>query len=236
MTAMGILLATWIAAIPDGGGVAAELALVNEALVLERAGNDPAALAWLDAKSRSDPSWALPRIEAGRIRLKSAQDLDRAELDLEAAMSLAPENPRVHYLLGLLMQERGVVPSARRFFEQALALRPEYEEANDRLGAIYFAAREYAAAEQCYRRWLKAQPDALGASYQLAATLDSEGKRSEAVAELQGVMARSPNPIAARRLADLYERNGQADAARRLRAAWDAPPRRSLRTLKKSRR
>src|SRR5580698_2980877 len=93
---------------------------LREALSLEQQGRDVDALTALDREVRADPVWALPRIEAARIRLKRGVDLDRAELDLEAASTLAPEIPRVHFLVAQLQEERGHPAEAIQALEKAV--------------------------------------------------------------------------------------------------------------------
>src|SRR5262245_56862833 len=80
---------------------------LGDALALERSGDAVRALASIEGLLRRDPTWALARMEAGRLRLQLGEDLDRAESHLETARFLVPENPRAHYLWGLLMEERG---------------------------------------------------------------------------------------------------------------------------------
>ena len=108
---------------------------LDDALALERSGDAAQALDSVEQLVRRDPTWAMARIEAGRLRLQLGKDLDRAEADLEAARFLVPENPRAHYLWGLLMEERGRRREAIRSFETAILYRPDYVEARFRLAA-----------------------------------------------------------------------------------------------------
>lgn len=203
---------------------------LKAALAQEQAGNDTGALADLDARTRQDPGWALPRIESARIRLKRGEELDRAELDLEAASSLAPENPRAHYLLGVLMAERGRPPLAIAALERAVALKADYAEARQRLGALYFAGADWAKAEAQYRA-LAGVSDRL----QLAAVLERQGRMSEAEAELKALYDAQPGSVVvARRLAELYDRTHRPKLAARVRANADPQTQRKLRQLKPS--
>ena len=69
--------------------------------------------------------------------LKLAGELDRAEADLDVAAALAPENPRVHYLRGLLWEERGQPLLAARAYEVALSIGSSYEEARFRVAGLW---------------------------------------------------------------------------------------------------
>lgn len=209
-----------------------------DALALEQAGRDAEALAALDALVRHSPRWALPRIESARLRLKLARELDRAAADLQVARSLAPENPRAHFLLGLAAEERGDDGGAVQAYDAALLLRPSYEEARLRLAGIHFARGEWALAEPHYRELAEADPDATHARLQWIATLENQGFDDAAEAELIRMRANAPQSIpVARRLAALYERTGRSALARRITVDMDTPERRKkMRPLLKSRR
>jgi tetratricopeptide (TPR) repeat protein len=212
-------------------------ARLRDALVLEQAGNDAAAIAALDATIRAQPEWALPRIEDARIRLKSGGDLDRVELDLEAAQALAPENPRAHFLWGMLMEERGKTDEAIKALERALVFRADYDEAHARLADLYFQRQDWPNAELHYRAVVQAHPDQVPARLQLATVLEREGRTPEAESELRSLLADQPtSPLVARRLADFYDRTQRPKLAARIRGRYDPQAKRHLRALKKSRR
>src|SRR5690606_13952713 len=78
---------------------------LTQALAREEAGDAAGAMAGVEAVMNSWPTWELPRIEAARLLLKLGGELDRAEAHLDVAAALAPENPRAHYLRGLLWEE-----------------------------------------------------------------------------------------------------------------------------------
>jgi tetratricopeptide (TPR) repeat protein len=210
---------------------------LDEALALERAGRDADALGALDALALRSPAWELPRIEAARLRMKLGRELDRAAADLQLALSLAPGNPRAHYLFGVAAEGRGDEEAAMRGYDAALSLRPSYEEARFRLAGIHFARGEWALAEHHYRELAQGSSASSQARLQWIATLEKQGRDDAAEAELVRMREADPRSmLVAHRLAALYERTGRMDLARKIATQADAPERKKMRPLRKSRR
>jgi tetratricopeptide (TPR) repeat protein len=209
---------------------------LEAALALEQRGDDAQAVEAVSRLVRADPAAVLPRLEAARLLLKQGSALDAAEWHADVARSLAPENPRAHFLWALVCEERGRRGEARASLEVALALRADYADAQYRLAGLKFAAADYAGASALYRSYLDARPDALGARLQLADALERSNRLDKAERELRSILKATPGqPVASRRLAELLERSGRATEAAHVRAAAEGPPRK-LRALKPSNR
>lgn len=209
---------------------------LSEAKALEDAQDDQGAIAIWEAAVQGDPTAPLPRVELARLLLKSGQRLDVAAIHLEAASRLAPENPRVQYLLALLAEERKDPAQAKKSLEKALALREDYDDARYRLAGLLFAEGDFAGAVDAYRRFIERHPTDTGARLQLARALESVGRVREAERVLRALEEEPASTSLARwRRAELLERHGQAAEARKLRAKEAAPPRR-LRELRPSSR
>jgi tetratricopeptide (TPR) repeat protein len=211
---------------------------LREALTLEQAGDDKAALARVEGLIRERPDWELARLEAARLRLKTGTELDLAQLHLEAARALAPENPRGHFLWGLLMEERGLHADAARALELAVLYRADYDDARFRLAGIYFAQGEWAKAEEHYRMLAREHPESTPARLQLAAVLEKQGKLEDTEIELRKLLDSQPrSPVAGRQLAEFYDRTGRPKLAAKVRKAIDKPPKKKkMRDLRKSKR
>jgi len=206
---------------------------LEDALALERSGDPVRALASLEQLVRRDPTSPLARIEAARLRLKLGKDLERAEMDLEAARSLAPENPRAHYLWGLLMEERGRRADAIQALELAVLYRPDYADARFQLAGDYFSEGNWARAETHYRALSKLNSDSTQARLQLAATLEKEGKLRQAEDELRHLLAEQPrSALFRRKLGEFYARTNRSELA----AKMLEEPKRKMRELNKSSR
>jgi tetratricopeptide (TPR) repeat protein len=209
-------------------------AQLREAQRLEQQSEEGMALAQLDALTRDNLLWALPRLEAARLRLKSGVELERAELDLEVARSLAPENPRAHYLFGLLSAERRRLAQARTAYEMALALRPDFGDAQLGLARVLAEEERFAASADVYRLYLTKHPAATAARLQFASALERSGREREAEEQLTALArAAETRRLGTQRLADFLERRGRGLEAANLRSAESSPGRR-LRPLRPS--
>jgi Tfp pilus assembly protein PilF len=211
---------------------------LTQALAREEAGDTAGALAGVETVIRTWPAWELPRLEAARLMLKLGGELDRAEVHLEVASSLAPENPRAYYLRGLLWEERGEPRLATQAYEAALLYRSSYEEARFRVAGLWMAQGDWLKAEYHYRLLTRARPEWVQVRLLLAQVLERQERLEEAESELLVARQLQPeNLLAARRLAELYERTGREKLAQRLRKTVEEPaPKRRMRPLKPSRR
>jgi tetratricopeptide (TPR) repeat protein len=203
------------------------------ARALEQAGDAPRALEAVEDLVRQNPVWELPRIEAARLRLKLGRELDWAEMHLEAALAIAPENPRAHFLWALLMYERGRAPEAIRSLELALVYRADYPDARFTLAGEYFSAGDFARAELEYRAVARLRPDWTHARLQLAAALEKAGKLGEAESELLQLTGEQPeSALFRRKLGEFYQRWSRPELAAKLLG----DPRKKMRELNRSAR
>lgn len=207
----------------------------EQAQALEQAGDDAGATALLEAAVRADPRWAIGRVELGRLQLKQGAT-QAAFQHLDIARSLAPENPRAHYLFALAADEVGRRAESRQALEVALVLREGYADAQVRLAGVLAAQGDSRGAARALRAYLSAHPEANGARLQLADALERSGDQAGAEKELRALLQVAPlKVLAGRRLLALLEAEGRTAEAAKLRQVLD-PPRRQLRELQPSRR
>ncbi|MCY1047303.1 hypothetical protein OV208_38755 [Corallococcus sp. bb12-1] len=212
---------------------------LTDALSLETAGNDAGALAALEQLVLSQPRWELPRLEAARLLLKagSAPELDRAQAHLDAAWREAPENPRVHFLRGQLLEERSAPFDAIRAYEKAVGLRPSYDDARFRLAGLWAQVGDWLKAELHYRPLSKSKPAWVQVRLQLAAVLEKQGRVLDAEREFLAARDAQPtSPGVLRTLAAFYDRTARPQLAAKVRAQLAAPEKRPMRVLKPSKR
>lgn len=209
---------------------------LGDALRFEAQGDEPAALNAIDALIQARPTWELPRLEAARLRLKSGQRIDKAEYDADIARSLAPENPRAHYLFALAADDQGHRAEARRALEVALEYRPEYALAQLRLAGLLLSEGDGAGAVKVYRSYLARNAADVGARVQLALALERAGKAAEGEVTLRA-LAKAPaaRPVALRTLAAMLDRQGKVHEAQQVRAALGGQVKK-MRELRPSRR
>lgn len=85
-------------------------------------------------------------LSAGETGL-ALQYLTQAEKD-------KPDDPVIHYDLGLAYGARGLADLSLEHFKKALALKPDYAEASNALGVLYAEKGQYAEAEAAFNKAL----------------------------------------------------------------------------------
>lgn len=233
-TMLWLLVAGTLAAIPDVP-VSGDL---TPALSQEAAGDDAGALESIERVIQSWPNEALPRLEAARLRLKLGGDLDRVEQDLETASVSAPNNPRLHFLRGMLWEERGELARAASAYERAVVLRSTYEDARFRLGGVWAAQGDWLKAELHYRLLARARPDWLQVRLQLIRVIEGQGRVADAEKEWRLLRAEQPgNALVTEQFARFYERTSRPKLAAQLRTELKpATPAKKMRPLRPSKR
>lgn len=84
----------------------------------------------------------------------SAGDTGLALQYLTQAEKLKPNDPAIHYDLGLAYGARGLPDLAADHFKKSLALKPDYAEASNALGVLYAERGRYAEAEAAFQKAL----------------------------------------------------------------------------------
>lgn len=211
---------------------------LTTALARESSGDTAGALEGVQAVIQDWPQQPLPRVEAARLLLKLGGNLDEVEAHLDVAAAAAPENPRVHYLRGLLWEERGQPLRAARSHEQALVYRPSYEDARFRAAGLWASLGDWLKAEYHYRLLSRSRPEWVQVRLQLVQAIEAQGRAADAEKELLQLKNEQPgNVLVIRRLAELYERTGRPQLAARLRASLEPlAPSKKMRPLRPSRR
>jgi len=135
------------------------------------------------------------------------------------------------------MQERHRDAEAARAFESVIALRPEDDEARERLAGLYFAQGKWASAESHYRDVALRHPERTSDRIQLGLTMEKQTHWDEAERLFKQLLVEQPaSVLAARRLAELYDLTARPDLAAKVRETFDPSAKRRLRELKKSKR
>jgi len=84
----------------------------------------------------------LAAAELGNLQTAGPKQQERAIQAYERALQADPQAPNVHYHLGLIYKDRGDLPRAAAFFQQALAVHPGDKDARywlERLTAMQAA-------------------------------------------------------------------------------------------------
>jgi len=190
---------------------------LNLGLMLARAHN-PEAEQFLRAATTLKPT---AHVEEGQARawlslghLLETRDPAQALQAYNKAAELTPTDPEPHLSAGLFDERQKDFPAAETEYKKVLALDPHSTEAAIGLTNIYMKSNRMADAEPVLRRLSIDRPDDAGLLIQLGRVLAAEGKKDDAIVELQAALKLSPNDSAAQRdLADLYAEAGKHDLA-----------------------
>ena len=110
---------------------------------------------------------------------------------------------------------------ARRAYQEAIRLYPEFSDAHINLGRLHHNQGNLGDAEGCYRRALEQDPKLALAHFNLGVVLEDRHKRSAAISAYQEALKHAPDFLEAHcNLAQLFEKLGRKrDAFRHYAAA-----------------
>ncbi len=195
---------------------------LNLGVMLVRA-NNPEAEQFLRAATTLKPT---DHIEEGQARawlaLAHLLENTKPEDALQAyrkASELTPKDPEPHLSAGLLHERRKEFSDAEAEYKQVLTLDPhstdpQTMEAAIGLTNIYMKSGRLADAEPLLRRLATERPDDAGIHLQLGRVLAAQGKKDDAIAEIQAALKLAPvDSDAQREIADLYASAGKNDLA-----------------------
>ncbi len=158
-------------------------------------------------------SLALTSREAGNAAL--------AREYLGKAMLYHGDNPQVFYYAGYIASLEGSQEEAERHARTALTLRPDYDEANELLSAVYFRSGRYAeVVSVCEARIAKGR-DKPSAWYLKTLALAKLGKDVEALASARTGLQVSPDDEILRALGEMHAASFLPFEDRR-RSSWSA--------------
>lgn len=131
---------------------------------------------------------ALPPEERGDLLM--AHQEYAAAID---AYSLAPRSAVIWNKIGIAYHHLEAIDEARRDYERALLIRPNYPEALNNLGATYFAERDYKKAIKLYRNALRLMPTSAVIAANLGTAYFARGKYRQGIAAYQTAFSLDPN-------------------------------------------
>jgi tetratricopeptide (TPR) repeat protein len=190
---------------------------LNLGLMLVRA-NNPEAEQFLRAATTLNPT---AHVEEGQARawlalahLLETKKPDEALKAYRKASELTPKDPEPHLSAGLLHERQKEFSDAEAEYKQVLILDPHSTEAAIGLTNIYMKSGHLSDAEPLLRRLASERLDDAGIHLQLGRVLDAQGKKDDAITELQTALKLAPNDSDAQReLVDLLTGAGKNDQA-----------------------
>ena len=166
-----------------------EITLEKLLLEVEQTGELSAATSvlqqYLDGNAPEAPM-AFQALATGALRVRR---LDLADYWLHLWVDRLPDDWRGHFFLGGIYRNRGIWHEAVREFEQALALRPSYAEAQHWLGVcLVRSGHDHGKAIQHLESYLERKPTSATALSALAQAQFSLGQRDAAAATVNRLL------------------------------------------------
>ena len=134
------------------------------------------------------------------VELFMAGRLDEARRACRKLLDKRADLVEAHVLLAEIHRQAGDDGRARETIARVLKLRPAWREGNVHLaiGDLFADFGRHAEAQAAYRRALERQPGLADARYNLASSLNAEGRAEDAIVELQALVAADPGATDAR--------------------------------------
>jgi tetratricopeptide (TPR) repeat protein len=139
-------------------------------------------------KAAGPPGKALKEMEKG-LQAMQVDKLNEAEQHLKKAQELAPKNPDVNYLVGVLYLRRGKSAEAREYLQKAVDEAPNHASALLALGEAEMKQRDYTKAAGTLERGLQLWPQAWRAHYLVAVASYQMRDYEKALNEAQAAVA-----------------------------------------------
>jgi tetratricopeptide (TPR) repeat protein len=124
--------------------------------------------------------------------LEQGGDLAQAIAEARRCCELVPQLPGGYYYAGTLLVRAGKPAEAAEYFSRALAIRSDYAEAQDALGAILANQQKTAAAIRWFNRAIRAKPGYVPAYVNLGFLQQSTGQVGAAMANYQKAAGLEP--------------------------------------------
>ncbi len=136
------------------------LAGVSSAWALAQTANPPKTNAMLEGTRSSPPAAALPQTEVTTpLSVEQRGDILMARKEYREAIDMfrsgSPKDPVLWNKQGIAYHQLAQLGNARKMYERALKLKPDYVEAMNNLGTIYYAQRSFRRAISWYSKALK---------------------------------------------------------------------------------
>src|SRR5712692_7339598 len=166
------------------------------------------------------PDSAASYLFAARMLLR--QDFGPvAEEYAQKAVSLDPQLPLAHFLLGELNLYHSKIPEAVAEFEKELQLNPGYAPAYYKLADAYSRIQKFDEAEKLLQRSIWLDSTSTGPYILMGKVLEKKGETELAIRTLQRALAMDPNnPVPHHLLGQAYRELGRSeDAERELKVA-----------------
>jgi len=151
------------------------------------------ALSWVGAPAYSPDPWRW-HLDRGRAFF-SARDLDRAQVEFDAALAIAPNSPEALYELGVLAHDRRQLDVARQHYEAVLRTQPGHFKAAYNLAYILRDAGRPLEAAELFLQAAQADTTHVEAPHQAGLQFVRLGRARRASQALQTALERDPDRL-----------------------------------------
>jgi tetratricopeptide (TPR) repeat protein len=103
------------------------------------------------------------------------------------------KNPVILNKIGIAYHQMQQLDNARKYYEQAIRLKPDYAEAINNLGTVYYAKKNFGRSIRYYRRALKYSPNSASVYSNLGTAYFARKKYKEAMETYQTALKLDPN-------------------------------------------
>lgn len=177
-------------------GLAPEAAMIRTALGRSKLaeGESDAAVKELEAAIQLEPKSKEPGILLVLTHI-ARKEFDKAFTAIEAMEKSSSGDPMVHNLKGTIYVGKSDLESARRSFEKALSLQPNFFPAVQNLAQLDLRQNKPAVAKKRLEDLLKIDPNNVLAMHALASLAASQGKQDESIALMERAYNVKPEAV-----------------------------------------
>src|ERR1039457_5031130 len=112
---------------------------------------------------------------------------------IEAFSKGSPKDPVLRNKLGIANHQLLRLDAARKCYEQAIKLKPDYSEAINNLGTVYYAGKSYRRAISQYKKAIKIAPNSASIHSNLGTAYYARDQIALANEEYRSAMKLDPN-------------------------------------------
>jgi len=189
--------------------------LVLRTRLLQRAGQQNAALELANKATTLSPNWDEPHYLAG-VSYYFIRHYEEAAQSLARARELNPNSSRAFFLEAIALANRGKTAEAEQCLRRAIALQPGNARFYCHLGILLTRGNRYPEAKASLRKAIQLKPEYALSHYELGKLLVYSNQLQEAAQELDQAVTRDPALSAAYyQLGRVYARLGETEKSAR---------------------
>jgi len=112
---------------------------------------------------------------------------------IEAFGEGSPKDPVLRNKIGIANHQLMQLDIAKKYYEQAIKLKPNYSEAINNLGTVYYASKSYRRAISQYKKAIKLAPDSASIHSNLGTAYFARNQIELATVEFRTALTLDPN-------------------------------------------